>query len=99
MTCHSGPSSHPEGSDLHGCTCSMAELIITSRPKVDIQHFFDAPNTQSVHLRYDLVKDEKATADLEIFARHQFDWVASKWHLKSPWPEESLFNGVISWAV
>ena len=65
------------------------------RPEVDIIHFFDTP-TRSPYLRYDLASDQEASADLRIFARSQFDLVASNWCLSTPWPEESLFNRAIS---
>ena len=71
------------------------KVIITSRPEVDIQRFFDAPGRSS-HLRYDLAADQEANADLRTFARNQFDSVASKWHISAPWPEEPLLNRVIS---
>ena len=67
-------------------------VIITSRPEVGIQRFFD----HSSHLRFDLAADRGASADLRTFAQQQFDMVASDWHLPTPWPEKSLFNGVIS---
>ena len=70
-------------------------IIITSRPEVDIQRFFDTP-TQSSHLRYDLAIDQDANADIRTFAQRQFDLVASKWYLPTPWPESSLFDRVIS---
>ena len=73
------------------------KLIITSRPEADIQRFFDAID-QSSHLRYDLATDPEASADLQTFARSQFDLVASRWYLSTPWPEERLFNRVISQA-
>ena len=71
------------------------KVIITSRPEVDIQRFFDVP-TRTLHLQYDLATDPEANADLRTFARSQFDLVALDWHLPAPWPEESLFNQVIS---
>jgi hypothetical protein len=71
------------------------KIIITSRPEVDIQHFFDAP-ARSSHFRYDLTADEQATSDLRIFAEDRFKKLASRRHLQSPWPEPSLFEGVIS---
>ena len=71
------------------------KIVITSRPEVDIQRFFDAL-TQPSHLRYDLATDQAAGADLRTFARSQFNLVASDWHLPIPWPEEPLFNRVIS---
>ena len=71
------------------------KIIITSRPEADIQRFFDAP-TRLPHLRYDLAEDRDASADLQTFARSKFSLVASKWYLDAPWPEESLFNRVIS---
>jgi hypothetical protein len=71
------------------------KVVITSRPEVDIQRFFDAPNRSS-HLRYDLSTDQEASADLRTFAQSQFDLVASKWYLPTPWPEESLFDRVIT---
>ena len=71
------------------------KVIITSRPEVDIQRFFDAP-TRPSHLRYDLATDQEAGADLRNFAHSHFDLVASKCYLSTPWPEESLFEKVIS---
>ena len=73
------------------------KIIVTSRPEVDIQHFFDTL-AQSSYLPYDLATDQDASADLQTFARTQFDLVASQWNIDTPWPEESDFNGVISWA-
>ena len=72
------------------------KIIITSRIELDIRHFFDAL-TQSSYI-YDLATDQDAGADLIMFARSQFDLVASIWHLKTPWPKETDFNRVISWA-
>ena len=71
------------------------KIIITSRTKVDIQHFFDTL-TQSSYLPYDLATDRDSSADLRAFARSQFDLVATHWHLDAPWPGESDFNRVIS---
>ena len=70
-------------------------IIITSRPEVDIQRFFDTP-TRSSQLRYDLAMDEEANNDIRTFAQCQFDLVASQWYLPTPWPEKSLFDKVIS---
>ena len=74
------------------------KIIITSRPEVDIQRFFDAP-ARSSHLRHDLAADDKAADDLRIFAQDRFGRLASKRHLQSPWPEPSLLDGVISRAA
>jgi len=74
------------------------KVIITSRPEVDIQRFFDGP-TQLSHLRYDLTADEGTTSDLRIFTEYRFNRVASMRCLQSPWPESFLFNGVISRAA
>jgi hypothetical protein len=68
---------------------SWLKIIITSRPEVDIQRFFDAP------MRYDLGTDQEAKMDLQTFTRSQFDSMASKWHFPASWPEESLFNRVV----
>ena len=70
------------------------KIIITSRPEVDIQHFFDT--TQSSYLSYDLATDRDASTDLRVFTRSQFDVVASHWNLDAPWPKESDFNSIIS---
>ena len=70
------------------------KIIITSRPESDIQCFFDT----SPHLQYDLTTDEHARADLITFAEGKFKLVASKAHIKTIWPDESLFNRVISQA-
>ena len=69
------------------------KIIITSRPEVDIiQSFLDIPT------KYDLGTDVEAKDDLRTFARSQFNFVASKWHLATPWPAEPLFNRVVSQA-
>ncbi len=70
------------------------KIITTSRPEVDIQHFFDTL-ARSSYL-YDLAADQNASADLQTFARSQFELVASDWHLATPWPKESDFSRVIS---
>src|SRR5258706_6437384 len=70
------------------------KIIITSRTEVDIQHFFDTL-MQSLYVPYDLATDQDASADLRAFARSQFDLVATRWHLDTPWPEESDFSKVI----
>jgi hypothetical protein len=71
------------------------KIIITSRPEVDIFRFFDAPS-RPPHSRYDLGIDEEAGADLCAFAQSEFDLVAADWSLPPPWPEEPLFDRVIS---
>ena len=71
------------------------KVIITSRPEADIQRSFNAL-TSSSYLRYDLAADRDANADIRAFAHSQFDAVAERWYLSTPWPEESLFNRVIS---
>jgi len=68
---------------------SWLKIIITSRPEVDITRSL---NTAA---KYDLGTDREATVDLRTFARHQLDSVASAWCLRTPWPEESLFNKII----
>ena len=71
------------------------KIIVTGRPEVDIQRFFDTL-PQSSYLSYDLATDQDAGADLRTFARSQFDLVASVWHLDPPWPKESAFDRVIA---
>ena len=71
------------------------KIIITSRPEADIERFFLGLTGPS-HSSYDLATDQKASDDLQIFARRQFDLVASHWHLPTPWPDESDFNMIIS---
>ena len=72
-------------------------LIITCRPEADIQAFFNSL-TKSSYLQYDLATDQAANADLRAFAQSQFNLVANRWYLSVPWPEEALFNTVISQA-
>ena len=74
-------------------------IIIISRPEVDIQRFFDTPDNRTSHVRCDLAADTEASSDLRAFTQDQFGWVASRRHLQSPWPEQSLFDGVISRAA
>jgi len=74
------------------------KVIITSRPEIGIQHFFDGP-TQLSHLRYDLTTDKEITSDLQIFAEYRFNRVASSGCLQSPWLEPLLLDGVISRAA
>jgi len=71
------------------------KIIITSRTEVDIQHFFHTL-TQSSYSSHDLATSQDASADLQTFARSQFDSVASVWHLDKPWPKALDFNRVIS---
>ena len=71
------------------------KIIITSRPEADIERFFSGLAGSS-HSSYDLATDQKASDDLRIFARTEFDLVASNWCLPTPWPTESDFNKVIS---
>jgi len=78
-----------------GAQAPWFKFIITSRPEADTKRFFDAP-TRPSYLRYDLATDQEATADLRTFARRQFDLVAATWYLSTAWPEESLFDKVIS---
>ena len=73
-------------------------MIITSRPELDIQRFFDGA-TQMSYLRYDLTTDTETTSDLRIFAEYQFNRVASSRCLQSPWPERILLDGVTSRAA
>ena len=74
------------------------KVIITSRPEVDIQRFFDGP-TQLSHLRYDLTADKDTASDLRLYANVRFSRVAIARCLQSPWPEQPLFDGVISLAA
>jgi hypothetical protein len=71
------------------------KIIITSRPEVDIKDFFQAL-ARSSYSSCDLATDQEASADLRTFARQQFDLVVKRWCLSTPWPEESLFEGVVS---
>ena len=74
---------------------SWLKIIIMSRPEVDIQEIFDSL-PHSSHSRRDLATDEEASADLRTFAQTEFAFVAKQWHLPAPWPEESVFNSIIS---
>ena len=74
---------------------SWLKIIITSRPEVDIQEVFDSL-PHSSHSQRDLAADEEASADIRTFAQTEFAFVAKHWHLPAPWPEESVFNGIIS---
>jgi len=68
------------------------KIIITSRPEVDIQSSL----AHSSYSSYDLAEDQEASADLRAFTRSQFHLIAEKWFLPTPWPEEPLFDRVIS---
>jgi len=71
------------------------KIIVTSRPEDEIQHFFNRL-PRSSYSPYNLATDQDAEADLQTFARSQFNLVAKAWCLPTPWPEPSLFDGVIS---
>ncbi len=71
------------------------KVIITSRPEDDIQRFFNSLSQLS-YSSHDLATDRDAMIDLRTFAQREFELVAEKWHLPTPWPQESLFDGVIS---
>ena len=74
------------------------KIIITSRPEVDIEHFFNGL-TQSSYVRYDLTADHETTSDLRIFAQARFNTVASDRYIQPPWPEQLLLDRVISQAA
>ena len=71
------------------------KVIITSRPEVDIQDFFQVL-ARSSYSSCDLARDQEANTDLRTFARSQSDLVVKRWCLPTPWPEKSQFEGVIS---
>ena len=71
------------------------KIIVISRPEDDIQYFFNHLPPKS-YSPYNLATDEDAEADLQTFARSQFDLVAKLWCLPTPWPDQLLFDGVIS---
>jgi len=71
------------------------KIVVTSRPEDEIQHFFHCL-PRSSYSPYDLSMDQDAEADLHIFARSQFNLVAKVWRLPTPWPEQPLFDGIIS---
>ena len=73
------------------------KIILTSRPEDEIQHFFNLL-PRSSYSRYDLATDQEARADLQTFARSQFDLVAKTWWLPTPWPDQPSFDEVISQA-
>ena len=77
---------------------SWLKVIIASRPEVDIHHAF-AALTRPLHAQYDLAADGEATSDLRVFAQERFSKVASIRYLGSPWPDQLLFDGVISRAA
>ena len=71
------------------------KIIVTSRPEDDLQYFFNRLPPK-LYSAYNLATDQDAEADLQAFARSQFDLVAKMWCLPTPWPDQSLFDGVIS---
>jgi hypothetical protein len=71
------------------------KIIVASRPEEEIQHFFNRL-PESSYSRYDLAMDQEAGVDLQTFARSQFDLVAKMWCLPTPWPEQPLFDRVVS---
>ena len=71
------------------------KIIVTSRPEDEIQRFFHRLPRSSYSL-YNLATDRDAEADLQAFARSQFDLVAKAWCLATPWPGRQLFDEVIS---
>ena len=74
------------------------KIIITSRHETDIHHVFDTL-VQSSHEQYNLDADAAAPSDLRVFAQNRFKMVAMRRFLPSPWPEQSLFDGIISRAA
>src|SRR5258706_6213125 len=71
------------------------KIIVTSRPEDDIQYFFNhLPRTS--YSPYNLATDQDAEADLQTFARSQFDLLVNMWYPPTHWPDQPLFDGVIS---
>ena len=71
------------------------KIIVTSRPEDEIQGFFHCL-PQSSYSSYDLATDQEAETDLQTFSQSQFDLVAKKWCLPTPWPEQLLFDNVVT---
>ena len=74
------------------------KIIITSRPEVDIRHFFDSL-VGSSHTQCDLATDKEALSDLQIFASIRFELVESRQSLPRGWPDSSLLGQVTSRAT
>ena len=92
--------SHTRQEVLRALTCAAAhapwlKIIITSRPEVDIHHFFDSL-VGSSHKQYDLAADREAPSDLRTFASMRFELVESKRSLSRGWLDSSLLGQVIS---
>ena len=92
--------SHTRPGILRALTRAVAHapwlnLIITSRPEVDIHHFFDSL-VGSLHKRFDLATDKEAPSDLRTFASMRFELVGSKRSLSHGWPDSSLLSQVVS---
>ena len=73
------------------------KIIITSRPEDEIQGFFHHL-PQLSYSSYDLAMDQEAGTDLQTFSQSQFNLVAKKWCLPTPWPEQLLFDNVVTQA-
>ena len=73
-------------------------IIITSRPEVDIRHFFDSLAGSS-HARYDLATDKEALSNLQSFALIRFKLVESNQSRPCGWPDSPLFDQVTSRAA
>ena len=73
-------------------------VIITSRPEVDIQRFFDGA-AQLSHYRYDLITNKETIPDLQNFAEHRFISVASRRCLQSTWLKRLVLDRVVSQAA
>ena len=71
------------------------KIILTSRLEVDIREAF----AESSHEPYDLGADEETSSDIRTFAQIRFKGVASKRGLIPSWPEQLLFDRVISRAA
>ena len=71
------------------------KIIITSRPEVDIHHFFDSL-VGSSYTQYDLATDKEALSDLQTFALTRLRSVESEQFLPRGWPDSSLFSQVTS---
>src|SRR5258706_9857428 len=71
------------------------KVIIPSRPEADIQRFFHGLSRSS-YSSHDLATDRESSVYLRGFAQREFELVAETWCLSTPWPEESLFDAVIS---
>ncbi|KAF9552198.1 hypothetical protein CPC08DRAFT_714830 [Agrocybe pediades] len=75
-------------------TIPPIQILIASRPELEITASFDSMNLKEKHTRLALDSEYQTRADIELYLRDSFEKIKSshpfRWYLSSSWPDDKL---------